>query len=170
MSYSREELEQLRGEARARADALADALADQARAKLLRLKAERFPPPHVCLETIHPDLLAIDRLLKQRDDLLDLCGNVLATVTLPQNRGNLHGPPWDNFVANCVERFRRNGGEWDGSGEDGAEQMVCGVCQGRKLLHLTHAPGTVACPNCCGTVATSPGPDPVPPGQPRPAD
>ena len=40
-----------------------------------------------CYETISPSLVPINRLLKQRDDLADLCGEIIATLRLPTNQG-----------------------------------------------------------------------------------
>ena len=39
-----------------------------------------------CHEEISPSLVSINRLLKQRDDLAYLCGEILATLRIPANQ------------------------------------------------------------------------------------
>lgn len=38
-----------------------------------------------CYETMSPSLVPVNRLLKQRDELAALCGEMIATLSLPRN-------------------------------------------------------------------------------------
>lgn len=50
-------------------------------------------------ETIHPDLGKINKILKQRDQLVVLCGEMITTLSLPQNQEHMfEGEAKNNFL------------------------------------------------------------------------
>lgn len=73
-----------------------------------------------CYETISPSLVEANRLLKQRDELAHLCGEMLATMRLPGNQESFAklGPQWPDIVAGWRRRYQKHSGDPNRDAED----------------------------------------------------
>jgi hypothetical protein len=67
----------------------------------------RLLPPRSngCHEAMSSSLVRVNRLLKQRDALAALCGEIIATLHLPANR--LHVEKVGGVFLEIIERWRR---------------------------------------------------------------
>lgn len=65
-----------------------------------------------CYETFAPLAVQVNRVIKQRDALADLCGEVLATFTLPSNAERVAalGPEFPDVLARWRKRFEDHSG------------------------------------------------------------
>ncbi len=75
---------------------------------------EEVMPPENRRESLSPLLVQVNRALKQRDEAVRLCGEILATLGLPQNRESIEKLILGGYIdAAPIENFEKMLAVWN---------------------------------------------------------